>query len=178
MAHVFKRGKMMSGVADVALANAIAEVDMPDGSLVKLGELASDTTYDSEGKEYDTYVATAPEAATDEVVIVDYAGISEGAIAGNEYKMGNKLYDLTVPAGEITRVRRLYLHDKFWLGEDNFASAPTVGQYAIAKAGEFTHEPAADKPTSGYGIKILLSEDLTAGMASKGSIYLCEVVSL
>lgn len=178
MAHVFKRGKMMSGVADVALANAVAETELPDGALVVLGELASDTTYDADGVEYDTYVAKAPEAATDEVVIVDYAGISQGLIAGNDYKMGNKLYDLTVPAGEITRVRRLYMHDKYWLGEDNFASAPTVGQYAIAKAGDTKHEPTADKPTAGYGIKVLLSEDLTAGTSSKGKIYLCEVVSL
>lgn len=178
MATVFKRGKMMSGVADVALANAIAEVEVPDGALLSLGELASDTTYDANGKEYDTYKASAPEAATDEVVIVDYAGISEGNIAGNVYKLGNKLYDLKVPAGEIMRVRRLYLHDKFWLGEDNFSSSPVIGQYAIAEAGKFTHAPSADLPQSGYAIKILLAEDLTAGMGSKGSLYLCEVVKL
>ena len=178
MAYVFKRGKMMSGVADVALANAVAAENIKDGSLLVLGELAVNDVYEDNGKEYDTYMAAAPEAATDEVVIVDYAGISEGAIAGNDYKMGNKLYDLEVPAGRPMRVRRLYLHDKFWLGEDNFASTPTVGEYATATAHAYTHTPAAIKPGSGYAIKVLLAEDLTAGMASKGKLYLCEVVSL
>lgn len=181
--YVFKRGKMMSGVADVALAGALvqansANVACPNGALVVLGNLAPDTTYSASGLEYDTYLATAPVAATDEVVIVDYAGISEGNIAGNEYKMGVKLYNLTAPAGEIVRVRRLYMHDKFWLGDGDFASAPVVGQYAKATAGAFTHTPSASLPASGYAIKVLVSENLTAGMASQGLIYLCEVVQL
>jgi len=179
MAYVFKRGKMASGVLDVMLANAVCTSGVKDGSLLVLGNLASDTTYSATGVEYDTYVATAPAAATNEVVICDYAGISEGIISGNEYKMGNKLYDLEVPAGEIFRVRRLGLHDKFWLGEHNFVgNSPVVGEYATATAGDCRHTPAASLPASGYAVKILLSEDLTAGMASKGLIYLCEVVQL
>ncbi|MBO7732385.1 MAG: hypothetical protein J6S67_07525 [Methanobrevibacter sp.] len=178
MANVFKRGKMISGVVDSYLANAIAAVEVPDGALVTLGDLVADTTYDANGVEYDTYVAAAPAAATDEVVIVDYAGISEGEIAGNEYKMGIKLYGLKVPAGQIMRVRRLGLHDKFWLGEDNFASDPTVGQFAKATASAFTHTPAAALPESGYAIKVLAKEGLTTGMRANGDIYLCEVVQL
>lgn len=178
MAYVFKEGKMASNVLDVALANAIAQTAVKDGSLVVLGDLVANTTYDDNGKEYDTYAATAPVAATDEVVIVDYAGISSGDIAGNHYKMGKKLYDLEVPAGEPMRVRRLYLHDKFWLGASNFASAPTVGQYAKATASAMTHTPASTLPESGYAIKILVANDLTAGNTSKGKIYLCEVVQL
>lgn len=184
MAHVFKEGKMASNVLDSALTNALVvdgngdAVKAFDGSLVVLGELASDTTYDANGLEYDLYLATAPAAATDEVVIVDYAGISEGEIAGNTYKLGQKLYDLEVPAGMPTRVRRLHLHDKFWLGEDNFASAPTVGKYAVATASDMRHTPAASIAAGQYNIKILVKQDLTAGMASKGSLYLCEVVAL
>lgn len=178
MANVFKRGKMISGVVDSYLTNAISASVVPDGALVVLGDLVADTTYDANGVEYDTYTATAPAAATDEVAIVDYAGISEGAIAGNEYKMGIKLYGLQVPAGQIMRVRRFGLHDKFWLGEDNFASEPTVGKYAKATAAAFTHTPSDTLPASGYAIKVLLKEDLTTGMRSNGDIYLCEVVQL
>lgn len=181
--YVFKRAKMMSGVVDAALAGALVQaggvnVACPDGALVVLGNLAPDTTYVSTGLEYDTYLATAPAAVTDEVAIVDYAGISEGSIAGNTYKEGIKLYNLTAPAGEIVRARRLYLHDKFWLGDGDFASAPVIGQYAVATVASFLHTPAASQPATGYAIKVLLSEDLTAGMASKGLIYLCEVVQL
>lgn len=86
MANVFKEGKMLSNVADSYLANAKAEFEMPDGALIVLGELAADDTYDANGVEYDTYVAGKPAAATDEVAIIDYAGISAGDIAGNNYK--------------------------------------------------------------------------------------------
>lgn len=178
MANVFKYGNMASGILDTFLANAISEEEIADGSLVVLGDLVANDIYDKNGVEYDTYKATAPAAATDEVVIVDYAGISEGKITDNNYKMGIKLYNLKVPAGQITRVRRLALHDKFWLGEDNFDGNVTVGKYAVAAADAYTHAPAAALPNAGYAVKILASESLTAGMASKGKIYLCEVVQL
>lgn len=177
MAKVFKHGKMMSDVVDSALTNAKADTPLDDGALVVLGNLAADSAY--AGKlEYDTYEATAPVAATDEVVIVDYAGISEGTIAGNQYKIGIKLHNLVVPAGTITRVRRLYLHDKFWLGGDNFDSTPTVGEYATAKAGSTAHTPAAVLPQTGYAVKVLVENDMTVGMHSEGKIYLVEVVQL
>lgn len=178
MAYNFYSGKMASDQLDSQLTNAVLEKDVFDGSLVVLGDLAKDDTYDADGVEYDVYKADAPAAATDEVVIVDYAGISEGKIAGNNYKMGIKLFDLKVPAGTLTRVRRLALHDKFWLGEDNFASTPTVGKYAVATAGDFKHTPAAEKPASGYAIRILASKDFNAGTTIYGKQYFCEVVAL
>jgi hypothetical protein len=176
MANVFKSGKMISNQIDSYLANAVSDVEMLDGALVKLGDLAEDLTYVDDGVEYDTYKAVAA-VDGEEVAIVDYAGTSEGEIAGNNYKMGAKLYDLKVLPGKITRVRRLNLHDKFWLGEDNFESAPVVGKYAKVGA-DFKHLPAEDKPASGYAVKVLVSEDFTAGMKSEGKLYLCEVVSL
>ena len=178
MANVMYAGKMISKDVDTYLSNAVADVAIKDGSLVVLGNLAADTTYDNNGLEYDLYEAAAPAAATDEVVIVDYAGISEGIINGNDYKMGHKLYNLEVPAGTPTRVRRLALHDKFWLGDGNFESAPVVGEYAIAAAGKYTHAPAAQLPNAGYAVKVLLVQDLTTGMRSNGKLYLCEVVQL
>lgn len=181
MANVFKRGKMLSGVADSYLTNVIAQVEIPDGALVVCGDLAPNTVYDPAGLtgvEYDTYQVAAPAAATDEVVIVDYAGISEGDISGNVYKLGNKLYNLKVPAGQIARARRLALHDKYWIGEDNFNGTAVVGEYATAEAGKFTHKPAASLPGSGFAVKVLLEEDLTTGMRTNGSIYLVEVVQL
>ena len=183
MKNTFKEGKMLSNVADSYLANAIfkAEEDLApviDGALVVLGDLIKDTTYAADGVEYDTYEAKAPQAAGDEVVIVDYAGISQGEITGNVYKMGSKLYGLKAPAGEIVRVRRLALHDKFWLGEGNFEGAPVVGQYAIATANKVTHTPNAEKQAGQYCVKIIDSKDFTVGMKNNGKLYLCEVVAL
>lgn len=183
-ANVFKTGKMISNVVDSYLANAVSEVAIPDGAIVKLGDLAADTTYAANGKEYDTYVATAPTAANDEVVICDYAGIEEYSESGytpnNVIKYGIKLYGLTVPAGTIYRVRRLALHDKFWLGEANFAgsTAPAAGKYAIVTANATTLTVQGSLSGQGLGIKILVEEDLTTGMKSDGKIFLCEVVRL
>lgn len=177
--NLFFAGKMLSQDADSQVTNAVLESAVKDGALVVLGNLAADTTYRATGDvEYDVYEAAAPAAATDEVAIVDYAGISGGDINGNYYKMGVKLFGLEAPAGEIVRVRRLHLHDKFWLGEANFDGAVTVGEYAKAKASSMLHEPAASLPASGYAIKIQKEQDLTTGMKSEGKMYLCEVVQL
>lgn len=180
MAYNFYAGKMLSQDVDSYVTNGISKLEaVPNGALVVLGDLVKDATYAENGVEYDTYeIGKVAAPTTDEVAIVDYAGISEGEIAGNDYKLGIKLYDLQVPAGVATRVRRLALHDKFWLAGDNFASAPTVDQFAIATASNYKHTPAEAKPDAGYAIKILLEKDLTAGMHTEGKQYLCEVVQL
>ena len=178
MATVFYSGKMVSDQLDAALTNGRAQEDLKDGYLVELGDLVADVTYDANGLEYDVYEAAAPTAATSEVGIIDYAGISQGEIIDNVYKMGHKLYNLTIPAGENFRVRRVHLHDKFWLGADCFKSAPTVGEFATAEADEFTHKPAATLPQAGYAVKVLVEKDLTTGMRNNGKLYLCEVVQL
>ena len=179
MTNVFKTGKMMSNVVDSALTTGKAAAEMIDGALVTLGDLAPDTAYAAFGaNEYDTYVIDAPAAATDRVALVDYAGRSETVIDGNTYKVTEKLVGLKVPAGGITRVRIPYVDDIFWLGEGNFSATPTVGKYATAAAGVFTHAPADTKPVSGYAVKILAEEDLNVGTRRDGKIYLVKVVQL
>jgi len=178
MAKIFYSGKMISDQIDAYVTNGVAQTDLHDGDLVKLGDLAADTTYNANGKEYDVYEAAAPAAASDEVGIIDYAGISEGEIAGNEYKIGKKLFDLLVPAGTNFRVRRLNLHDKFWVGAGNFVATPVVGEYAGATAGDARFTAAAALPAAGLGVKVLVERDLTTGMRSNGKMYLVEVVQL
>ena len=175
MAFTMKSGKMASNVLDSMLANAKATEAIKDGSLIKLGDLIEDDVYGD--ADYDTYKAEKP-ADGEEVVIADYAGISEGAIAGNEYKLGVKLHDLMIPAGAIFRVRRLALHDKFWLGQDNFDTIPTVGKFATAETGKYEHKVAAEKPVAGYGVKIIAEKGMTAGMKADGKLFLCEVIHL
>jgi len=177
MAFLFKSGKMASNVLDSMLTNAKAEKVINDGDLVVLGDVVKDEIYGNE--EYDMYKADYPAApTTDEICIVDYAGISEGLISGNNYKLGVKLHDLAVPVGEPMRIRRLALHDKFWLGEDNFAAQPTVGKYAIATASSGKHTPADDATAEGYTVKIIAKRGFTAGMSADKEMYLCEVIKL
>ena len=179
MAYLFFAGKMLSQDADSQVTNAVLESAVKDGSLVALGDLADDLTYVASGDiEYDLYEAAAPAAATDEVAIIDLADRDGGKINDNYYRMGIKLYNLERPAGEPARVRRLHLHDKFWLGEDNFESTPTVGEFAEAKASSFKHDPKSSHTAGQYGVKILKEQDLTTGMESNGKMYLCEVIDL
>ncbi len=173
MANVFYSGKMISDQIDSYLANGIAEAEKVDGALVVLGDLAKDTTYAADGVEYDTYKVEDP-AADKALGIIDYAGISEGDINGNVYKLGAKLYGLTVPAGEIFRVRRLGLHDKFWLGADNFDAAPTVGD----EVGALASGKHGANGVGTYKVKVLTSRELTTGMKANGLMYLCEVIAL
>ena len=177
MTNVFKAGKMVSNVVDAALVNGVAMKPVIDGAIVVLGKLYADPDF-LEDYEYDVYEMTAPNEPTDEIAIVDYSGIQEGDISGNRYKIGDELYGLTVPTGTPTRVRRLVLHDKFWLGDGNFSVKPVVGEYATAKKGSNLHVPMASMPKNGYAVKILSEESLTAGMMSVGRKYLCEVIQL
>ena len=179
MAYLFFAGKMLSQDADSQLTGALLEAAVKNGSLVELGDLAADITYAASGDyEYDVYEAAAPSAVDVEVAIVDLPLVDGGIIGGNYYKLGANLFNLEAPAGEIVRVRRLHKHDKFWLGASNFASAPTVGQYAIATKDSFLHTPAAAIVPGQYNIKIQKEQHLTTGMEDEGLMYLCEVVDL
>lgn len=185
--NLFFAGKMGSQQLDVLLANAIVldgsndPVEAINGGLVDLGDLRADDTYSATGKQYDVYDAKAPTASYKDLAIIDYAGVSEGEIAGNEYKIGIKLYGLKVPAGQVTRVRRFMLHDKFWLGSANYAVEPAIGDHYGINAGYFTHAKvaAADVAShTGYLVKVQIARELTTGMRDQGKQYLNEVVKL
>ena len=183
MANLFSKAIMASETVRPLLVSALfqannANAPVMDGAIIELGDLVTDTTYAASGDVYyNVYLATAPSAANAAIAIVDYAGISEGAIAGNVYKMGNKLFNLTVPAGTVTRARIPQVHDKFWLGADNFTATPAVGQFASTTANALTLTPNAAAQT-GFNVKVLLEKGLTTGQKGNGNIYLCEVVAL
>jgi len=183
--HLFYAGKMGSQQVDVLLAGAVVldgnddPIEVENGSLVDLGNLRADDTYDANGKQLDVYDAKAPTATPTDLAIVDYAGIPEGEINGNQWKLGVKLYSNPVPAGTITRVRRFMLHDKFWLGAANYETAPAMGDHYGIKANAFVHAKIADMSQhTGYAVKIQLVRELTTGMRSQGKQYLNEVVAL
>lgn len=184
MANLFYAGKMLSQDADSQVVNALYQEDgvnaaVKDGSFVVLGDLAEDLLYKASGDyQYDVYKATAPAAVTDRVVVLDYAGIPGGDINENYYRIGNKLFNLEAPKDEPVRARRLFLGDKFWLGEDNFLAKPTVKQYAELKANACKLDPKAAHTAGQFGVKILKEQDLNAGMELKGKMYLVEVIDL
>lgn len=183
MAFVMYKGLMAS--EDVKMMNVSVDfqdggvsASVKDGSFVVLGDKIADITYSADGKDYNVYKAAAPTAVTDKVVVVDIAGVSQGSIAGNTYRIGVKLFNLQSYAGEPVRARRMMVGDSFYLGSDNFNGVVTVGQYAILEANKTTLAPNASIPESGFAVKIQESIDFTAGQVADGKLYLCEVVQL
>ena len=186
MAKVFRAAEMLSEDVQSYVISCQYQADgadapIEDGSFVKLGELKDDKTYVASGdKDYNVYLASQPTAVTDEVVVIDYPGVSEGTITGNSYRMGVKLFDLMAPAGRPVRARRLALHDRFWLGEGNFNGSVTVGNIAGLEANKTTLKDSGSQEITGgqLNVKIHLGKDFNYGQSASGKLYLCEVVGL
>lgn len=183
MAKVFRAAEMMSEDVQSYVISCQYQEDnkdtqIADGSFVKLGELKDDKTYVAAGdKDYNVYLASKPTAVTDEVVVIDYPGVSEGSISGNSYRIGVKLFDLVAPAGRPVRARRLALHDRFWLGEDNFTGAIDNNGFATLTANDVRLTPAVAAGDN-FAVKIHLGKDFNYGQSASGKLYLCEVVGL
>ena len=183
MANVFRAAEMMSEDVQsyvISCQYQVGGVDsqIEDGSFVKLGELKPDKTYSEEGdKDYNVYLASAPTAVTDKVVVIDYPGVSEGTISGNSYRLGVKLFDLVAPAGRPVRARRLALGDRFWLGEGNFTGAVGSNGFATLTANDVRLTPASAAGDN-FAVKIHLGKDFNYGQSASGKLYLCEVVGL
>ena len=183
MAKVFRAAEMMSEDVQsyvISCQYQAGGVDAPieDGSFVKLGELKDDKTYVASGdKDYNVYLASQPTAVTDEVVVIDYPGVSEGTISGNSYRLGVKLFDLVAPAGRPVRARRLALGDRFWLGEGNFTGAVGSNGFATLTANDVRLTPAGEAGAN-FAVKIHLGKDFNYGQSASGKLYLCEVIGL
>ena len=118
-----------------------------DGAFVTLGKLCADSTY-AGMVDYNckyAYAPTSDAVALDDLWVVDIAEVGAGVIAGNTYRIGDKLVDLKVEAGYPSRVRKLKKGDMFWIGAGCFESAPTVGQFATLTANKVTLTPNASK---------------------------------
>lgn len=102
------------------------ESNLHDGALVVAGVSAEDAFYD-DATDWNVTVVGKPTKSDykfGQLLIVDLAEVSAGTIGGNKYKIGAKLTDLELAAGDIGRARVIVPGDKFWVGAGNFATAP------------------------------------------------------
>ena len=189
MTKVFSKGLMASEDVQSFVKSAKFYADdeyaqIHDGAFVVLGDLDLDGVYGATSVDDNVYKAEAPTAVTDSVWIVDIADISQGIIAGNNYKIGNKLVDLQARPGFAVRVRRPMLGDMFWIGEGCFTAAPGENGYAVLTANDTVLTPAANGDAEGFTVKIQATKDLVVGQTVNKSgdgyeqLYLCEVVKL
>lgn len=136
-----------------------------DGAFVTLGKLCADSTY-AGMVDYNckyAYAPTSDEVALDDLWVVDIAEVGAGVIAGNTYRIGEKLVDLKVEAGYPVRVRKLKKGDIFWIGAGCFESTPTVEQFATLTANKVTLTPNASKQDSKVNFAIRASKPMTIG---------------
>lgn len=172
--------KSYLGSAKFQDAGEYAEIH--DGALVVLGDLAENNAYGAGVKDDNVYLCKAPENDTDPVVIVDISEVSQGVIAGNNYKIGIKAVGLRQEAGYPVRYRVPMKHDRFWISGDCFNGDPTIGQYAIPVANSTKFAPnATDASADKFCVKIIDARDFTvgnglAGEGRTGKLYLCQVL--
>ena len=155
-----KSAKFCTGNDD---APVYAQCD--DGAFVTLGKLCADSTY-AGMVDYNckyAYAPTSDEVRLDGRWVGDIAEVGAGVIAGNTYRIGEKLVDLKVEAGYPSRVRKLKKGDMFWIGAGCFETTPTVGQFAILTANKVTLTPNASKQDSKVNFAIRASKPMTIG---------------
>lgn len=66
----------------------------------------------------------------------------------------------------------------FWLGADNFVSAPSVGQFAAPTASDTRLTAGGTEVEGATNVKIEAVQDIITGMVNDGKKYLCTVVSV
>lgn len=151
--------------------------DVEDGAVAVLGDPIDHEVYNGI-KDLNVRKLTAPEAATDKIVLVDYVGVSKADVMNVRYHVGDKVAGTYPHAGEYTRVRVPVMYDEFWLGSENFDTAPEVGQYATVAAGS-TALTVVDAPVAGqFCVKIDDTKNLIMGTVNDSIMYRCFVVGL
>lgn len=152
-----------------------AEVE--DGALVVLGEFEDHAVY-AGLKDLNVHKVKYPTADTDPVAIVDYDDRPYGEIMGVTYRDGTKTYGISCPANKNTRIRVPMKGDTFWLDSSNFATTPTVKEYAIptASSGKFT--PNASAVTDKFCVQVVEKKDTAEGTVNTRTEYFCLVTNV
>jgi hypothetical protein len=153
----------------------VAEIH--DGALVVVGDFINHAYYEGV-KDLSCRTLTAPEAPTDEIVIVDLAERSHGEVMGVDYRIGRKTAGMTAIAGIPVRCRKLAKIDSFIIGAGNINGEAVVGEYLVPEgSGSTLFVPSVEKATEGICVKVETDMPLTEGVIDTDVKYLCTVVN-
>lgn len=149
--------------------------EITNGAVVKLLSPATNIFGTSD---MTTYLAATPAADTDSVYVLDIVESPYATSGTLNFRVLENVTDLKAPAGTAVRARKLKIDDTFLLGSDNFASAPTVGQYAIPTAASKLWTPAGASVVT-TKVCILIESAVTVGVGVSGSLsaYRCRCVT-
>ena len=121
-------------------------------------------------------------------IVAGYEGDHTGIFAANpydvnkvtsgdlSYNLGQKTLGLGIPAGERGDFTELLVGEQYKFCENNFASAPTVGQYVTVSSGKWSAS-SGSAPTTGaiYG-KVLRTEPFNEGASFYGTGYVVQIL--
>jgi len=164
---IFKTGKMASKHIDSYLRNVQSTSNLDNGNVVILTGLVSGQT--------DLWVGATPSDVTaQEVFIIDDP--VRNLISGSYAIDVVDPREFYVPAGRACRARKLVMGDTCYVSAAAFASAPTVGAYAVPANGALTLAPAANlSGSTKVAFKVVATETFYVGMTTVSG-YRLEVV--
>lgn len=165
---IFKTGKMASKHIDSYLRNVQSASDLDNGSLVILTGLVTGQP--------DLWVGATPSDVTaQEVFVIDdpVRNLINGSYAIDVVDPR----EFYVPAGRACRARKLVMGDSCYMSAAAFASAPTVGAYAVPANGAFTLAPAANLTGATLVAFKVIATDVTYVGATTVTGYRLEVVT-
>ena len=178
MKSQFNGAALKSGV----LKNGATYLNIPNGAVATMNyTLETDYGYGASVADPNVFVFKTPGALTDKAYIADLSMVPEASDAqGNTYRLGADTTNLTLSGTSKipARFREAFMDDTLELGDSNFVSEPTVGQFAILTVGATTLTANATKPATGFAVKILRKLQLNSGLQKSGDRYLCVVVQL
>jgi len=147
--------------------------EMADGLVVTIGDLCNHEVY-AGLKDMNTRAVVAGMQAGKRYGIVDYVGVNEADIMGVRYRVGEKVAGLACPKGVATRVRIPQVGDTFFLGAENFATAPVAGtEYGADANGAY-----ATTGVGNFKIKVEYITDKIMGQVNDGKKCYCTVVAI
>lgn len=172
---LFEKILMASEDVKSYLVSGKCEKELFDGAVVKVGDLVDHDVYKGL-KDMNTRTIEAGYEAGKRYGIVDYVGVSESDVVGVNYKgLSIKVAGLPVPAGALTRVRVPQIGDEFFLGDENFTSAPTAGSvYVPDTDGRFK----AGAEGAGFAVKVEYETNKIMGQVNDSKKYFCTVLSI
>jgi hypothetical protein len=180
MSNYFFQKRIMASENVVAYERSVlyyvsaTPTEITQGALLKLTDRATSVFGTSD---LTTYKAIKPAADTDPIYIADILETPYATLGSNNYRVGVELSNLRAPANTPIRVRKPKLDDVYIIGADNFASAPTVGEWAIPTAGSVLYTPSGSEITTKHCV--LIEEVITVGFGVSTTIsaYVVRVVT-
>lgn len=169
--HLWEKNKNITGKFQESSADAICAAGF---LCVPVSQLPCEGYEAAEIKNENAWLMNAAEDGAGDVYFCNTFDVQEIAAGENIFRVGAKTLGLALPAGErgtFTRIDGIEMHDHIRFGVGNFASTPTVGQYATIENGLLKPAAAAPETAGELYFEILATGVFTEGAYAAFTYY-------